>query len=83
MDVAVTYSEQTLTVGQSTVATVTVTSSGPAEPGDMPMVDFGIPPGFDADLGDLDDQVANDHNVAQLVQPLAILGGRPVPRTQP
>lgn len=34
-------------------------SSGPAEPGDMPMVDLGIPPGFNADL------VASDPNVAR------------------
>lgn len=65
MDVHVTYSELDLTVGQSTVMTITVTSSGSAEPGDMPMVDFGVPAGFDADLGNLDTMVASDPNVAR------------------
>jgi len=65
MDIGVSYSATELKVGQSTTATVTVTSSGPAEPGDMPMVNVGVPPGFDADLTALDELVANDINVAR------------------
>lgn len=65
MDVAMTYSKTTFDANEHTEGTVTVTSTGPAEPGDMPMVDFGVPPGFDADLTNLDAQVAADPNVAR------------------
>ncbi len=65
MDVGVSFDKTELAVGESTVMTVTVTSTGPADPGDMPMVDIGVPPGFEADLGPLDELVATDHNVAR------------------
>jgi hypothetical protein len=61
MDINVTYDKLQLAVGESTKAKISVMTNGSgAEPGDMPMVDVGIPPGFDADLSELDDMVAND-----------------------
>ncbi len=63
MDIAMTFEPTTLTMGQATMATITVTSTGPAEPSDMPMVEFSAPPGFDADLDPLDALVASDDNV--------------------
>ena len=68
MDVAVTYSSEELSVGESTIMTTTVTSSGPAETSDMPMVDIGVPPGFDPDLSQLDELVTKDPNVARYEQ---------------
>jgi hypothetical protein len=61
MDIDVTYDKLKLAVGESTTAHITVTTNGDgAEPGDMPMVDIGVPPGFDPDLSVLDEMVAND-----------------------
>ena len=66
LDVAVDWSPTEVTVGQLTVATVTVTNAGDAVgPGDMPMVDVGVPPGFDPDLTELDGMVTGDPNVAR------------------
>ena len=65
-DIDVNYSATTLNVGESTLATIIITSlGGGAGPGDMPMVDFGVPPGFDADLSQLDTLVATDPLVAR------------------
>ncbi|HIA03007.1 MAG TPA: hypothetical protein EYN66_14055 [Myxococcales bacterium] len=61
MDIDVTYSKLKMVVGESTMANISIVTNGDgAEPGDMPMVDVGIPPGFDADLSVLDELVAND-----------------------
>ena len=66
-DIQMTWAPVALAVGESTTATVTVTTTGAdgAGPGDMPMVEFGIPPGFDADLSPLDDRVKSDPMVAR------------------
>lgn len=65
-DISLNYSETTLSVGESTTATLEIISLGVgASPGDMPMVDFGIPPGFDADLSQLDEKVKSDPLVAR------------------
>ncbi len=65
MDIGVTFSPTTLTVSQSTTATLTVTTVGTVSPNDMPMVEFPIPPGFDVDTTALDAQVATDMRVAR------------------
>ena len=65
MDIDVTYSPTSLTLGQSTTATLTVTTTGTVSPNDMPMVEFPIPPGFDVDTTDLDAQAATDPRVAR------------------
>ena len=66
MDVDVSYTLTEMTTEQSTVARVSVTGTGDAiGPGDMPMVDIGIPPGFEADLSELDHLVIADANVAR------------------
>jgi hypothetical protein len=66
MDVDVQYSLTEMTTEQSTVAQVTVTGTGDAMgPGDMPMVDVGVPPGFEPDFSELDHLVVADANVAR------------------
>jgi hypothetical protein len=57
------YDLTTATVGQAITATVRATAKKSIGPGDMPMVEFLVPPGFDADLSQLDKRVANDMNV--------------------
>lgn len=65
MDIDVVYAPTTLTLAQSTTATLTVTTTGVVSPNDMPMVEFPIPPGFDVDTTALDAQVATDPRVAR------------------
>ena len=66
MDIDVTYAPTTFPQDAFTVASLRVVNNGSAiGPGDMPMVDFGVPPGFDADLTELDHKVLADPNVAR------------------
>ena len=67
MDVTVDYAPTSVLVGQAITATIRVENTGGTSvtAGDMPMVEFGIPPGFDPDLSDLDKLVAGDPNVAR------------------
>ena len=66
MDVEVTYSLTEMTTEESTVAQIAVTGTGQAVgPGDMPMVDVGILPGFEPDFSELDHLVIADPNMAR------------------
>ena len=65
MDVTATYDPIEMTTEESTTVTITVTSAVEIEPSDMPMLQYDIPPGFDADLGSLDRKVKEDALLAR------------------